>query len=65
MLPTNYRLTQMRLEVVNMVNMDENCQFLKDLEAQGSAEGASKIALYNLAVSVGQVELFSKGIRAI
>ena len=46
-----------------MVNMDENCQFLKDLEAQGSAEGANKIALYNLAVSVGQVELFSKGIK--
>jgi len=40
-----------------MVNMAENCQFLKDLDT------GNKMALYNLAVSVGQVKLFSKGIK--
>ena len=40
-----------------MVNMQENCEFLKDLDA------GNKMALYNLAVSVGQVKLFSKGIK--
>ena len=40
-----------------MVNMQEDCQFLKDLDA------GDKMALYNLAVSVGQVKLFSKGIK--
>ena len=46
-----------------MVNMQEDCQFLKDLEAQDNPDGASRMALYNLAVSVGQVKLFSKGIN--
>ena len=46
-----------------MVNMQEDCQFLKDLEAQDNPDGASRMALYNLAVSVGQVKLFSKGIK--
>jgi len=40
-----------------MVNMNENCQFLKELNA------GNKMALYNLAVCKGQVELFSKGIK--
>ena len=40
-----------------MVNMAEDCEFLKDLDA------GNKMALYNLAVSVGQVKLFSKGIK--
>ena len=47
----------MRWGVVNMVNMAEDCEFLKDLDA------GNKMALYNLAVSVGQVKLFSKGIK--
>ena len=40
-----------------MVNMNEDCQFLKELNA------GNKLALYNLAICVGQVKLFSKGIK--
>ena len=40
-----------------MVNMAEDCQFLKELNA------GNKMALYNLAVCKGQVKLFSKGIK--
>ena len=52
----------MRLEVVNMVNMNENCQFLKDLNTAKNFGGMSK-GLYNLAICKGQVQLFSKGIK--
>ena len=40
-----------------MVHMNEDCQFLKDIN------GENKMALYNLAVCKGQVQLFSKGIK--
>ena len=46
-----------------MVNMVEGCQFMKDLENQTNEQGAANLALYNLAVCVGQVKLFSKGIK--
>ena len=42
--------------------MQEDCQFLKDLETPNNFGGTNK-ALYNLAVCTGQVELFSKGIK--
>ncbi len=45
-----------------MVNMNENCQFLKDLETPNNFGGTNK-ALYNLAVCTGQVKLFSQGIK--
>ena len=45
-----------------MVNMNENCQFLKDLDTPKDFGGLSK-GLYNLAVCKGQVKLFSKGIK--
>ena len=46
-----------------IVNMDEDCQFIRDLENQTNAQGATNFALYNLAVCVGQVKLFNKGIK--
>ena len=45
-----------------MVNMNENCQFLKDLNTAKNFGGMSK-GLYNLAICKGQVQLFSKGIK--
>ena len=38
------------------INIDENCQFLKDCSSN------SKIAMYNLIVAKGQLALFNKGI---
>jgi len=46
-----------------IINMVEGCQFMRDLENQTNAQGATNLALYNLAVCVGQVKLFSKGIK--
>ena len=46
-----------------IINMNEDCKFIRDLEKQQSAQGAANLALYNLAVCVGQVKLFSKGIK--
>ena len=46
-----------------IVNMNEDCQFIKDLENQRNEHRATNLALYNLAVCVGQVKLFSKGIK--
>ena len=46
-----------------IVNMNEDCQFIRDLENQTNEQGATNFALYNLAVCVGQVKLFSKGIK--
>lgn len=46
-----------------IVNMVEGCQFMKDLEKQTNQIEGAKFALYNLAVCVGQVKLFSKGIK--
>jgi len=45
-----------------MVNMNEDCQFLKDLHTAKNFGGMSK-GLYNLAICKGQVQLFSKGIK--
>ena len=45
------------------VIMNDKCQFIRDLENQTNAQGATNLALYNLAVCVGQVKLFSKGIK--
>tara|TARA_R110002096_G_scaffold430023_1_gene643485 strand:+ start:626 stop:895 length:270 start_codon:yes stop_codon:yes gene_type:complete len=45
-----------------MVKMNEDCQFLKDLNTAKNFGGLSK-GLYNLAVCKGQVKLFSKGIK--
>ena len=45
-----------------MVNINENCQFLKDLETPNNFGGTTK-ALYNLAGCTGQVRLFSQGIK--
>ena len=45
------------------VVMNDNCQFIRDLENQTNAQGATNLALYNLAVCVGQLKLFSKGIK--
>ena len=42
--------------------MNEDCQFLKDLNTAKNFGGLSK-GLYNLAVCKGQVKLFSKGIK--
>ena len=44
------------------INIDENCQFLKDLQTPNNFAGTNK-ALYNLAVCKGQVDLFCKGIK--
>ena len=44
------------------INIDENCQFLKDLNTPNNFMGTNK-ALYNLAVCRGQVGLFCKGIK--
>ena len=33
--------------------MDDNCKFKKDLENQTNEQGATNLALYNLAVCVG------------
>ena len=46
-----------------IVNMVEGCQFMKDLEKQSNQIEGARFALYNLAVCVGQVKLFSKGIK--
>tara|TARA_Y100000401_G_scaffold95945_1_gene82848 strand:+ start:738 stop:1034 length:297 start_codon:yes stop_codon:yes gene_type:complete len=46
-----------------IVNMNEDCQFIKDLEKQTNQIEGAKFALYNLAVCVGQVKMFSKGIK--
>jgi hypothetical protein len=46
-----------------IVNMNEDCQFIKDLENQRNEHRATNLALYNLAVCVGQLKLFSKGIK--
>ena len=45
-----------------MVNMREDCQFLKDVNGSENFGGLSK-GLYNLIVCKGQVKLFSKGIK--
>ena len=45
-----------------MVNMREDCQFLKDVNGVENFGGLSK-GLYNLIVCKGQVKLFSKGIK--
>ena len=45
-----------------MVNMREDCQFLKDVNGAENFGGMSK-GLWNLAVCKGQVKLFSKGIK--
>tara|TARA_B100001094_G_C17711049_1_gene567352 strand:+ start:254 stop:520 length:267 start_codon:yes stop_codon:yes gene_type:complete len=44
------------------IEMNENCQFLKDLNTSNDFGGTNR-ALYNLAVCKGQVKLFSKGIK--
>ena len=46
-----------------IVTMNEDCQFIKDLEKQTNQIEGAKFALYNLAVCVGQVKMFSKGIK--
>tara|TARA_R100000315_G_scaffold40822_1_gene17636 strand:- start:37 stop:333 length:297 start_codon:yes stop_codon:yes gene_type:complete len=46
-----------------IVNMNEDCQFIRDLEKQSNQIDGAKFALYNLAVCVGQVKMFSKGIK--
>ena len=46
-----------------IVNMVEGCQFMKDLEKQSNQIDGAKFALYNLAVCVGQLKMFSKGIK--
>lgn len=46
-----------------IVNMNEDCQFIRDLEKQSNQIEGAKFALYNLAVCVGQVKMFSKGIK--
>tara|TARA_R100000231_G_scaffold127747_1_gene98625 strand:+ start:438 stop:734 length:297 start_codon:yes stop_codon:yes gene_type:complete len=46
-----------------IVNMNEDCQFIRDLEKQSNQIDGAKFALYNLALCVGQVKMFSKGIK--
>jgi hypothetical protein len=50
-------------EKSTQVVMNDNCQFIRDLEKQSNQIEGARFALYNLAVCVGQVKLFSKGIK--
>ena len=45
-----------------VINIEENCQFLKDLNTENNFMGTS-LGLYNLAVSNRDLSLFCKGIK--
>ena len=45
------------------VSMNENCQFLKDINSLDTSFMGMNKGLYNLMIARGQVKLFSKGIK--
>lgn len=47
---------------IKTIDINKDCQFLKDLNTSKNF-GGTTMGLWNLAVCVGQVKMFSKGIK--
>ena len=49
---------------MNIISIDEDCQFLKDIESNSTAFMGTNKGIYNLITSIGALKLWSKGIKA-